>query len=202
MSVRVRLCSLIASLALSPLAAHADTIDQQYYNPATGLEGNYGQSFTPTLNSISFATFLLDGHSNMPSSASVNLYQGSGFGGTLLATSNVVTFSETSGINFYEFTFAPVALTPGAAYTLQLQQAPRTTSFSTYLVFGLGVGYAGGSLYTPSGTAEVGGLTFSEGVRATAVPTVTPEPSSLLLLGTGVVSLLPIARRRLRKDVA
>jgi hypothetical protein len=89
-------------------------------------------------------------------------------------------------------------LAPGATCTVifkfktafdEVENVDHGTSLVKILV-----GTAGGAAATTVGTIDVGDCGFN----SKASCTVTPEPSSLLLLGTGLVGLVPVLRRKLR----
>lgn len=119
--------------ALSAAIASA-TIDQQNTaaNSFFGPSISPGQSFTPTLSGIDFASFELATNDGVNGAlVFVTLYQGDGFGGTVLATSsNNQLVTNTSSFQEYTFNFAPtVSLTPGNVYTLQLTDSSGQTIY-------------------------------------------------------------------------
>lgn len=190
--------AMAAMLAMTAAGrAEADMIVDQsnagplvlYYSIAT--YGPLGQSFTPTLPSISFATFGLESLVNSPASLAVQLRTGLG---TLLATSMTVTI-PASGAGNYQFDFAaPIALTPGASYSLILAQVSGPS----------GIYLGASSTLTPGSSAIFQGqarpnlnFVFSEGT--TALGAAVPEPSSAALLGIGLAGAGVVGWRRPRR---
>lgn len=143
-----------------------------------------GQSFMPTLSSVSMAEFfLLTG--GAPSTVTLNVFEGSGYGGTLLGSSDPVTFNNTS-LEVIHFDFAvPVGLTPGNTYTFRL----LASDFGYGALYSSSNPYSRGDLYDDSGGVAAGfDLVFAEGI---------PEPSSAWLLLVGAAAILWSQRKRL-----
>lgn len=114
--------------------------------------------------------------------ATLTLYNGT----TALFSSSTgpVSFSSTTpGIGTPDFVFA-LSTSDAATFNNLLAQ-----SGSSAYTLGLNA-----SLSNVSGGPE----TFFLGT-ATTSPTTVPEPSSMALLATGIVGLVPVARRKLRK---
>jgi hypothetical protein len=111
----------------------------------SGGTGYYGQSFTPTLTSIGFATFTF--YTVPTSNYEVEILSGAGFGGSVLGTSNLV--ASPAAYQSVEFDFATaVTLTPGNVYTLELLDV-SLTDFSLQTEVSPGNPYAGGQFYYP-----------------------------------------------------
>jgi hypothetical protein len=71
---------------------------------------------------------------------------------------------------------------------------PQGTFFSN----GLGVPATGGT-YDFTGTSETGAAANELGLRIYSNDPVAPEPSSLLLLGTGIMAAAGVVRKRLTR---
>jgi hypothetical protein len=180
------------ALLLASAGAKAVVIDQQQtsFDSYIGPGDGQGQSFTPTLNTIDFATF--DLAVSDPSSEIVfaTLIGGDGFGGSLLGVSNEDLVASGSFAQ-YQFDFSPgISLTPGQVYTLELNNG-----FGD--LFALekdGNPYAGGTEYNSSGVVQPSyDLTFTEGANASAVP----EPQAALMFPVmGLIGLGAWAVRR------
>lgn len=151
-----------------------------------------------------------------------NIYRGGT--GSMCATclDFVFNFSNiaTSGTDpILEFTIATFAgFNVSADYVAGTGQAPTQALMTTNGV--LNYAYDGSTgvlpgqssdtlvVYTNATNFVSGGLTFQDGATAidpgfvalgpTGSPAVTPEPSSLVLLGTGLVSFAGFARRKFR----
>lgn len=146
-----------------------------------------GQSFVPTLSSVGFATFFVgDPHvGGAGVTALVNLWSGSLTSGTLLGSTAPVFIPDrfNSSANF--FFSAPVAVTPGTTYYLQLAYQSGDS---------LNAGLVPGFLYS-NGAAFYGGtfqnenLWFQEGI-------VVPEPSSIILSFLGLAGFVLQRRKK------
>jgi hypothetical protein len=194
-SARIGLSLATLALVLGGAGAAYATVDQQN-TVATGYLGpstSPGQSFTPTLTGIDFATFSLatEGPS---SSLQVNLYNGDGFGGALLASTPTQNITNTNAFQPVTFDFSStVALTPGNVYTLQIDVVSGADIFE---LEGSGNPYPGGFEYDSAGVQQTDyDLVFSEGVNVAA----TPEPSAIAFLLTGGVGAGIAFRRKRRR---
>ena len=167
-------------------------------NNALSIAGStilkFGQSFTPTLDSIDFATFNLG--SSLPSTFRVDLLSGGGLGGAVLDSSSVQSLdaSPRPSVQPVEFDFSsPIALNPGGIYTLVVIQTSPLTAMNLSATGSLGNPYAGGRAY--GSLFSTFDFAFGEGIHTAAVP----EPSSLALLVVGLTTWLGIARLQRRR---
>jgi hypothetical protein len=183
-----------ATLDASPITV----IDQQNPGPFTTTNGagvppfSFGQSFTPTLNSIDAIEFLIGGTN---ATVHVDLLNGlvgtDGLGGAVLGTSNSLFVNVTPQATF-QFDF-PTSLTliPGQTYVARLTM---TSGSGLFMRETLSNAYAGGQFLNegvPFGLLGGQDQVFTEGL--VHAQTAVPEPSTVILLAVGLVGLLPIA---------
>jgi len=168
----------IGQASASPISV----VDQQSFGGTIGFVAgaSFGQSFTPSFTSIDAAEFQIVGFSD----ARLDLYEGSGFGGALLASSADTPLAALPSMTHFDLTTSPT-LTPGSVYTM------RVVGIGTgsFLLFGdTSNPYAGGSYFHDSGNAwSSTDSKFSEGV---------PEPATMSLLALGGLAILRKRRRR------
>lgn len=137
----------------------------------------FGESFTPSLDSIGFLQLQLN-DGTTPATVAINIRSDS-ITGSLLGTSMPTTLPSNSGGTF-DFLFStPISLTPGTQYYFE----PVVVSGGFAVSEITFIQYTGGDLIQ-SGVARTDrDLWFREGVVSTV-----PEPSSavLLLIGCGI----------------
>lgn len=206
------------TLMVSAASAQNRVVDQS--NPTSGMPTgvsvpvdryeSFGQSFTPNLNSIDFATFNLEnqygsqvvpgsglpnvGGPAVPALYSVSIYRGYGTynSTTLLGTTGTTLIPATAGLSnpFYnaEFDFASsISLTAGQQYTLILNDLTHTATPTLYDDVSVQAGgdrYAGGKLTVAPGGDD---LIFSEGVFGAAAAVPEPATWAMIVLGMGTI---------------
>jgi hypothetical protein len=190
-----RLCLIVTTLvfAISSLAAHADIVDTFAVNITTGA------GFLPT--DTAGGTLSLDITTGLWVSADVSYY----YGGN--PEDVVATFTTMDG--YYPHS--------AFTYTFFLSDQNSNAPFSLALPVASLVGYTGGSICSMESTCadgvdftsafsfpgspstdpyvESGSLTLISSVDPPSA--VTPEPSTFALVGTGLLSLAGVARRKL-----
>ena len=181
---------IVLALWSAPNAV-ADVIDQMstLANSVFGPSTSPGQSFTPALNGVGFATFSLE--TGGPSSTlQVNLFNGSGYGGTLLASTPSLSITNAA-FQTIRFDFGGnIALTPGNTYTFQIQVLSGSSIFEQE---GSPDPYPGGTEFSSTGVAQTNfDLVFSEGTIS-----AVPEPSTSALFSVAALGLLGFRRRLL-----
>lgn len=198
------LALLVATAGIFPVTVGAQILvtDQQQLNYTSGGGAiapswtSFGQSFTPTLNSIQWAEFTLENQSSpfTPIDLSLSILDGqvgaNGLGGAVLATSPTVSLTSLSYAPLEFQLSSPLALTPGNQYVLEVNIVTQNQG----LGWEQGGPYSGGQmLQSPYSTSLLAGqqYVFSEGII-----TAAPEPSALAFAGLGALGLLGFRRRK------
>lgn len=201
--MRLSLCAVVASCFLAAsLPCFATPVASASGGPYTAFADYEGQSFTVAgsgfFNHVTF-NFFSDFASTQPFAAGTGYLFSSAYTGSPddLSTTTAGLLGIASSANGL-YTFAPsLVLQAGMKYFFYEDEdiAFETTGDANY---------AGGEsyyTYDSSGTYDTNSsLNFA--VNAQAVPAavaVTPEPSSLALLGTGLLGLSCVVRKRLRQ---
>jgi hypothetical protein len=184
----------VLAVARVASAASIATVDQQYFPSGTVgavLSEIRGQSFTPTLAAIDAVEFMLVANSGAPNDIAIELYEGEGFSGALLGTTNTHLIASGSA-QVYHFDFeGQIALVPGSIYSFRMVGG-GTTSALRVIQDAFFLGYAEGNSLNLYGIPQTSDLWFSEGLHV-------PEPATALLLCAG---LLFMPRRHVRSRIA
>ena len=195
--VIVSLGAFLASVGPVPAAQIIDQQQQQGLAEIGTSGNNAGQSFTPTLAGIDFAIFFIDADGGQNADGSlltlrVDLFEGNGFGGTLLASTAPLVVT-TNSFQPIEFNFpTTVALTPGNVYSLQVVSGAGVGIVGFDMLIFLNDGLPGGTAFNQFGVPfPAADWVFAEGINV-----AVSGPSTFALLGLGALGLLRYEWRR------
>ena len=165
-------------------------------------------------SSITGLSFIYWDASNTDLLTSVDMQIGTtSFGGstqTLAGGTNKFIFHNTYGYNQYDANFSPLFVWSGAGY-ITLSNACTTTGCSVVTPIywdqsrgpsaaftNLGGGAAGGCAEPPCAVNPIPSESFTLFDPPSFTPTgTTPEPSSIMLFGSGILGLAGVLRRKL-----
>lgn len=205
----IALLASAAALAMTPFA-FADTAAWDFSSVGNSLNNTIGYSlgevFTATKSfDVDFlGYYALDGSAaNLTEDHPVALYDAAG---NLLASTTINSSSAYFSANFVYNPISTIVLHAGQTYVIDGASGfvdPYVWDDSAFTVYAPitlgGDNWVGGNGDYFTGTGVIGDVSDGFwGPNFGFGSTVTPEPSSLMLLGTGLVSLAGMLRRKLK----
>ncbi len=198
-------------LALVSVAAKADST--LTFDSSSGSIGPYSMTLNPGDESLKLFCMNDNLYINSGETWSVDVIEGSGLGGNTLTSSHATQYEEEAFILSEASTYGDTAVQDalwkvfdssdhltGAAATLY---GLITSSSSVYTSFISTGGYDNYVFYIYNGDSITGRNSsdrYSDPQNFIGnPPAATPEPSSLALLGSGVLGLAGVVRRRFGK---